>query len=137
MASWTTTSTSTRGSSSSQSHTESQSTKKKVLDEALLQTILGGLTGAMSREEIAQYAENLLAPRLSASMRLLTAALLLLLLALCAARVDGECLGGPWAPARPVLGNPQRQLLSVPGSPGALGGHLGWSVSCDGDPEPK
>lgn len=34
--------------------------------------------------------ENLLAPRLSASMRLLTAALLLLLLALCAARVDGS-----------------------------------------------
>ena len=60
--------------------------------------------------------ENLLAPRLSASMRLLTAALLLLLLALCAARVDGECLRGPWAPARPVLGNPQRQMLIVPGS---------------------
>lgn len=60
--------------------------------------------------------ENLLAPRLSASMRLLTAALLLLLLALCAARVDGEFLGGPWAPVRPVLGNPRRQVLSVPGS---------------------
>ena len=60
--------------------------------------------------------ENLLAPRLSASMRLLTAALLLLLLALCAARVDSECLGGPWEPARPVLGNPQRQMLIVPGS---------------------
>lgn len=28
-------------------------------------------------------------------MRLLSAALLLLLLALCAARVDGECPGGP------------------------------------------
>lgn len=53
-----------------------------------------------------------------ASMRLLTAALLLLLLALCAARVDGECLARPLAPARPVLGNPQRQVLSCRGSRG-------------------
>lgn len=65
------------------------------------------------------------APRPSASMRVLTAALLLLLLALCAARVDGECLGGPLAPARPVLGNPQRQLLSSPGS-------LGFWVGTEG-----
>lgn len=65
------------------------------------------------------------APHPSASMRVLTAALLLLLLALCAARVDGECLGGPLAPARPVLGNPQRQLLSSPGS-------LGFWVGTEG-----
>lgn len=46
-------------------------------------------------------------------MRLLSAALLLLLLALCAARVDGECRRGPSSPSRP--GTPRRQLLGFLG----------------------
>lgn len=41
-----------------------------------------------------------------ASMRLLAAALLLLLLALCASRVDGECREGPRSPSRPLEGSP-------------------------------
>lgn len=39
-------------------------------------------------------------------MKLLTAALLLLLLVLCAAGVDGECPEGPLSPFCPILGNP-------------------------------
>lgn len=54
-----------------------------------------------------------------ASMRLLAAALLLLLLALCASRVDGECRrGGPLSPSCPLLGN-RGSGVGVPG------GHLG------------
>lgn len=45
-----------------------------------------------------------------ASMRLLTAALLLLLLALCAAGVDGECPGSPLSPSGPILGNPNTKF---------------------------
>lgn len=40
-----------------------------------------------------------------ASMRLLAAALLLLLLALCASRVDGECRKGPLSRSCPILGS--------------------------------
>lgn len=58
-----------------------------------------GPAGALSKSPLPRRAPP-------ASMRLLTAALLLLLLALCAARVDGECPGGPLSPSRPVLGNP-------------------------------
>lgn len=58
-----------------------------------------GPAGALSESRLPRRAPP-------ASMRLLTAALLLLLLALCAARVDGECPGGRLSPSRPVLGNP-------------------------------
>jgi len=54
--------------SKSQSQSQSQSTTKKVLDEKLLQTILSGLTGRMTDEEISAYAENLLRPTLSAQL---------------------------------------------------------------------
>lgn len=54
--------------SSSQSTSTSSSVTKNLLDEALLQTILGGLSGQMSDEEITAYAENLLRPVLNAEL---------------------------------------------------------------------
>lgn len=56
----------------------------------------------------------------AASMRLLSAALLLLLLALCAARVDGECPGGLLSPSRHVLGRLGANCWASrgPGGPG-------------------
>lgn len=68
MASYTQTHTSSKNTSASSSHTASQSHTQKVLDEALLETILGGLSGQMSEEEIRAYAESLLAPQLSAGL---------------------------------------------------------------------
>lgn len=46
----------------------SSSVTKNVLDEQLLATILGGLTGQMTPEEIAAFAENLLRPQLNAGL---------------------------------------------------------------------
>lgn len=46
----------------------STSVTKNVLDEQLLATILAGLTGQMSAEEIEAFAENLLRPQLNAGM---------------------------------------------------------------------
>ena len=57
-----------RSQSRSQTRGESQSTTKRVLDEGLLGTILSGLSGQMTDEEIAQYAENLLKPQLNAQL---------------------------------------------------------------------
>lgn len=54
--------------SKSQSQSQSQSSTKKVLDEQLLNTILSGLTGRMTDEEIDAYAENLLRPTLNAQL---------------------------------------------------------------------
>lgn len=42
--------------------TRSETTSKNVLDEALLQTVLGGFSGGMTDEEIQKYAEALLTP---------------------------------------------------------------------------
>ena len=52
----------------SQSATQSQSATSKVLDEALRDKILAGLMGYMTDEEIDAYAENLMAPQLSAEL---------------------------------------------------------------------
>lgn len=68
MAKWTTTSSSSKSSTTSQEKSTNQSSTKKVLDEALLETILGGLTGRMTQEEIARFAENLLLPALNAGL---------------------------------------------------------------------
>lgn len=54
--------------SSSQSTSTSSSVTKNLLDEALLQTILGGLSAQMTDEEIRAYAENLLRPTLNAEI---------------------------------------------------------------------
>ena len=70
-----TTTTTSSSSTKSQSHSEtqsqsqskSQSTTSKYLDTALRDEILSGLMGAMTDEEIAAYAENLLKPQLNAS----------------------------------------------------------------------
>lgn len=51
-----------------ESETKSQSETKKVLDEELRDKILAGLMGYMTDEEIAEYAENLLRPQLSAGL---------------------------------------------------------------------
>ena len=48
--------------------TQSSSLTQGVLNEALLETILGGLTGQMTQDEIAAFAENLLRPQLSAGI---------------------------------------------------------------------
>lgn len=59
-------------------------------------------------------------------MRLLAAALLLLLLALCASRVDGECREGPLSRSCPVLGSPSTTEASWnPGGPG----RAPWAVA--------
>ena len=68
MASYKKTSTSSSSTSSKQETTSSKSTSRNVLDEALLNTILGGLGEQMSGEEIARYAENLLRPALNAGL---------------------------------------------------------------------
>ena len=68
MASWTKTSTSTKSSSTSRQHTDSRSTTKKVLDSALLDTIMSGLAQPMSGEEIEAYARSLLLPQLNAAL---------------------------------------------------------------------
>lgn len=62
--------TSSKQSSTTSSHEQStsQSTTKNVLDEQLLATILGGLTGQMTQEEIAAFAESLLRPQLNAGL---------------------------------------------------------------------
>lgn len=54
--------------SSSKEQSASQSTTKNILDEALLSTILGGLSGQMTQEEIAAFAESLLRPQLNAGI---------------------------------------------------------------------
>ena len=58
----------TNTTSKSQSSTQSQSSTKKVLDQALVEQILGGLMGYMTDEEISAYAENLLKPVLNAEL---------------------------------------------------------------------
>lgn len=64
------TKTSSKSSSTSQTHETGrhESTTKNVLDQALLETILGGLTGTMTQEEISAFAENLLRPQLNAGI---------------------------------------------------------------------
>lgn len=66
--SWSSTSSSSSSSTTSKQNTTSQSATKKVLDEKLLATILGGLTGQMTEEEIREFAENLLRPQLNAGL---------------------------------------------------------------------
>lgn len=60
--------TTTSNQQTSREQTTSQSVTKNVLDEKLLQTILAGLTGQMTQEEIEAFAENLLRPTLNAEM---------------------------------------------------------------------
>ena len=50
------------------SQSQSESTTRKILDDALLARIMGGLMGYMTDEEIALYAENLLRPQLNAGL---------------------------------------------------------------------
>lgn len=54
--------------SQSQSQSQSQSTTKNVLDQELLSTILSGLQGMMTDEEITDFAEALLRPQLNANL---------------------------------------------------------------------
>lgn len=54
--------------SQSQSRSDSQSTTKKLLDNDLMNQILGGLVRNMTDEEINQFAENLLRPQLNAAL---------------------------------------------------------------------
>ena len=62
-------STSTSSSSAStQSQSQSQSATQTVLDTGLLQTILAGLAGGMTDEEIERYAQNLLLPQKNAQL---------------------------------------------------------------------
>lgn len=53
------------------------------------------------------------------NMRLLAAALLLLLLALCATRVDGECLRSPSPLSHPILGIPSANCKAAQDPPGS------------------
>lgn len=55
-------------SGSSTSSTKQSTLSKKVLDDALLNAIMSGLTPNMTDEEIAAYAENLLKPQLNAGI---------------------------------------------------------------------
>ena len=66
--SWSSSSSSSSSSTTSKQNTTSESTTKKVLDEKLLATILGGLMGQMTQDEIEQFAENLLRPQLNAGL---------------------------------------------------------------------
>lgn len=66
--SWSSSSSSSSSSTTSKQNTTSDSTTKKVLDEKLLATILGGLMGQMTQDEIEQFAENLLRPQLNAGL---------------------------------------------------------------------
>jgi hypothetical protein len=68
MAKKTTQTTTSSSTSSTREQSKSQSTTKNILDEQLLNTILGGLTGQMTQEEIAAFAENLLRPQLNAGL---------------------------------------------------------------------
>ena len=54
--------------SKSQSKSQSQSVSKKLLDGELLQTILAGLAGEMTDEEIRSYAASLLEPEKNAAL---------------------------------------------------------------------
>ena len=54
--------------SQQQSQSQSQSTTQKVLDQELLNTILSGLQGMMTDEEITNFAEALLRPQLNAGL---------------------------------------------------------------------
>ncbi|MDY5349295.1 MAG: hypothetical protein SPG80_07090, partial [Candidatus Ventricola sp.] len=54
--------------SQSTSTTNQESQTGAVLDKALLETILSGLTGRMTDEEIASFAESLLRPQLNAEL---------------------------------------------------------------------
>lgn len=58
----------THSTTQSQSESKSQSETKKVLDEELRDTILAGLMGYMTDEEMQAYAENLLKPQLNAGL---------------------------------------------------------------------
>lgn len=68
MAKTTTQTTKSKSTSNTREQSQSQSTTKNILDEALLSTILGGLTGQMTQDEIAAFAENLLRPQLNAGL---------------------------------------------------------------------
>lgn len=70
MAKTTTTKTSSKSSTTSQSRSESASVSRTqgVLDAALRDEILSGLSGFMSDEEIERYADNLLRPQLNAGL---------------------------------------------------------------------
>lgn len=52
----------------SQSESNSKSETKKVLDDALLKQILGGLKGYLTDEEVQEYAKNLLMPQYNAAL---------------------------------------------------------------------
>lgn len=54
--------------SQNQSSTSQQSETKKILDTELLGTILSGLVGQMTEEEMGVFAENLLKPQLNAGL---------------------------------------------------------------------
>ena len=68
MASWSTSTTKSSSTTKTQEQGRHESTTKNVLDQELLQTILGGLAGQMTQEEIAAFAENLLKPQLNAGI---------------------------------------------------------------------
>lgn len=68
MASWSSSSTSSSSTTNTKETGKSQSTTKNVLDQELLATILGGLTGQMTQDEIAAFAEALLKPQLNAGI---------------------------------------------------------------------
>lgn len=68
MASYTKPSSKQSSTSQTQETGRHESTTKNVLDENLLASILGGLTGQMTLEEIEAFAENLLKPQLSAGI---------------------------------------------------------------------
>lgn len=54
--------------SQSTSSTQHETTTKKVLDQELLNTILSGLGGQMTEDEIRSFAESLLRPQLNAEL---------------------------------------------------------------------
>ena len=68
MASWSTSTTKSSSTTKTQEQGRHESTTKNVLDEQLLNTILGGLAGQMTQDEIAAFAENLLRPQLNAGL---------------------------------------------------------------------
>lgn len=68
MASWSSSTSKSSSTTKTQEQGRQESTTKNVLDEELLSTILGGLTGQMTQEEITAFAENLLRPQLNAGI---------------------------------------------------------------------
>lgn len=62
------TSSQTQSKTKGRSESQSESYARKVLDQELVDQIMGGLMGYMSDEEISEYAQNLLNPQLNAGI---------------------------------------------------------------------